>query len=84
LAHHSKKVVVASFVTLVIWTHQVLAVAVEANFLAGATYRTSNTTVLLSLLSIVVSFSYSLGHVQRVLAHKQASNSLDGLLCKET
>jgi hypothetical protein len=83
LAHHSKKVVVASFVALVIWTHQVSAVTTKANFLAGAIDRTIDTTILLSLLFVVASSS-SLRHVQKVSTHKQASNPLDGLLCKET
>jgi len=61
LAHHSKKVVVASFVAQIIWTHQV---STEANFLAGVTNRTIDITVLLSLLSVTVSSSSSsLGHV---------------------
>jgi len=78
LAHHSKKVVVASFVAPVIWTHQVSAIAAEANFLVGATNRIANTTILLSLLSIVASSSSSLGHVQRILAHKQANKQFSG------
>jgi len=72
LAHHYKKVVAASFVALVIWMHQVSAIAVEVNFLARAINKIANTTILLSLLSIAASSS-SLGHVQRVSAHKQAS-----------
>jgi hypothetical protein len=78
LAHHSKKIVTTSFVTLVIWTHQVSVVAAEANFLAGATDRTIYTTILLSFLSVVASSSFSLGHVQRVSAHKQASKQFSG------
>jgi hypothetical protein len=73
LAHHFKKVIAASFVTPVIWTHQVSIVAAEANFLARATNRTIDTTVLLSLLAVTASSSSSLGHVQRVSAHKQAN-----------
>lgn len=69
-----KKVAAASFVAPVIWTHQASAVAAEANFLAGAIDRTADTTVLLSLLSVAAAAaaSSSLGHVQRVSAHKQA------------
>jgi hypothetical protein len=63
LAHHSKKVVAASFVAPVICTHQVLVVAVEANFLAGATNRIADTTILLCLLFVAISSSSSLGHV---------------------
>jgi hypothetical protein len=63
LTHHSKKVIVASFVALVIWMHQVSAGVAEANFLAKATNRIANTIVLLSLLSIATSFPSSLGHV---------------------
>jgi hypothetical protein len=43
--------------------HQVSTVVAEANFLAGTTDRTTYTTILLSLLSIVASSSSSLRHV---------------------
>jgi hypothetical protein len=72
LAHHYKKVVAASFVASVIWMHQVSAIAAEENFLARAINRIANTTILLSFLFIAASSS-SLGHVQKVSAHKQAS-----------
>jgi len=78
LAHHSKKVNAASFVAPIIWMHQVLAVVAKANFLAGATNRTTDTTVLISLLSVATSSSSSLEHVQRVSAHKQASKQFFG------
>jgi hypothetical protein len=78
LAHHSKKVIAASFVAPVIWMHQISTVVVEANFLVGATDRTSDTIVLLSLLSVVTFSSFSLGHVQRVLSNKQASKQFSG------
>jgi predicted neuraminidase len=78
LAHHSKKVVATSFVAPVIWTHQVSAIAAEANFLAGVIDRTTDITVLLSFLSIAASSSSSLGHVQRVSAHKQVSKQFSG------
>jgi hypothetical protein len=70
LAHHFKKVATTSFVASVIWMHQVSAVAAKANFLTRAIDRTTDTTILLSFLSIDAYSSSSLGHVQRVLAHK--------------
>jgi hypothetical protein len=77
LAHHSKKVIAASFVASIIWMHQVSPVLAKANFLGGTTNRIADTTILLSLLSIAASFS-SLGHVQKVSAHKQASKQFSG------
>jgi hypothetical protein len=78
LAHYSKKVNATSFVALVIWMHQVSAIVAKVNFLVGVTDRTPDTTVFLSLLSIAASSFSSLGHVQRVLAHKQASKQFSG------
>jgi hypothetical protein len=63
LAHHSKKIVAASFVALVIWMHQISNVATEAKFLAGTTNRAIDTTILLSLLFVATTSSSSLGHV---------------------
>ncbi len=76
LAHHSKKVATTSFVAPIIWMHQISAITIEANFLARAIDRTVDTTVLLSLLFVAASSSSSLGHVQRVSAHKQANKQL--------
>jgi len=78
LAHHSKKVFAASFVAPVIWMHQVLTITTEANLLARAIDRISDTTILLSLLSIVASSSSSFGHVQKVSTHKQANKQFSG------